>query len=152
MTFGMLGSGIDAARLSQNATDHVLNAGAPTPIDAPAKVNWLYLPTKCRPSMFLMVGSGKRGSMQVSSIASYLPAAAKASGEKAATSPAPAATCRKRLRSKRLDRRSAQQLQPCACRVMSVMVAPRDECSTVRMDGGDNLAAATSSAKADDQP
>src|SRR6185312_5281336 len=128
MTFGMLCSWIDAARLSQNATDHVLNAGATTPIEAPAKVNWLYLPTICRPSMYLMVGSGKRGSMQVSSIASYLPSAAKASGENAAISPAPAATCRKRRRSNRLLRRSAQQLQPCACRVMSVIVAPRDWC------------------------
>ena len=111
MIVGMLCSWIEAARLSQNATDHVLKAGATTPIEAPAKVNWLYLPTMLRPSMYLMVGSGKRGSMQVSSIASYLPSAAKASGGNAAIRPAPAATCRKRLRSNRLARRSAQQLQ-----------------------------------------
>src|SRR3569832_488283 len=138
MTFGMLCSWIEAARLSQNATCQVLNAGATTPSEAPAKVNWLYLPIICRPSLFLLVGSGKRGSMQVSSIASYLPSAAKASGENAAIRPAPAATCRKRLRSNRLARRSAQQLQPCVCKDMSVMVAPATVVAVhaVRMAGG----------------
>ena len=33
----------------------VLNAGATTPIDAPAKVNWLYFPVMCRRSMYLMM-------------------------------------------------------------------------------------------------
>jgi hypothetical protein len=61
ITFGMWCNCIDAARLSQNATAQVLKAGATTPIEAPAKVNWLYLPTMRRLSMYLMVSSGKRG-------------------------------------------------------------------------------------------
>jgi hypothetical protein len=36
---------IEAARLSQNAFCQSLNAGATTPIEAPAMTNWLYLPS-----------------------------------------------------------------------------------------------------------
>src|SRR5215813_5111574 len=49
---------------------HSLNAGATTPIAAPAMTNWLNLPVKFCSTVYLCTGSCMRGSMQDKTIAS----------------------------------------------------------------------------------
>ena len=48
----------------------VLERRATTPIAAPAKTNWLYLPVSPGRAVYLVTGSCRRGSMQPSTIAS----------------------------------------------------------------------------------